>query len=280
MVNILVPTDFSELSMVAVQYATKIANKLNGTLTLLHVVNTRSKVKASLKRSENSMEREMILVAQAKMDALVEKTSKFVKNKQPIRYKVAAGISFVDTVGKEAKRLHIGLIVIGTKGAGGLKKVVMGSNTTSIIEISHVPVLAVPAEATFKNFSNILYATDGKNVEKELKTLIPYVERFGATLHLLHILSRGKDVDQAEMSINAVVDKLAYKNIVVLVTVSQSIDSAIDQYIDLTSADLLAMFTHELTFYEKLFDRSYTRRMAFQSKIPLLAFKDKKRSRS
>jgi hypothetical protein len=36
---------------------------------------------------------------------------------------------------------------------------------------------------------------------------------------------------------------------------------------------LLTMFTHNPTLYEKLFDKSKTREMAFHSRVPLLAFK-------
>ena len=64
-----------------------------------------------------------------------------------------------------------------------------------------------------------------------------------------------------------------YKNIVTLVLVDSDVDSALDQYVEVSRADVLAMFTHELSFFEKVFDRSMTRKMAFHSKIPLLAFR-------
>jgi hypothetical protein len=36
---------------------------------------------------------------------------------------------------------------------------------------------------------------------------------------------------------------------------------------------VLAMFTHEYGFFDKVFNRSITRRMAFHSTVPLLAMK-------
>jgi hypothetical protein len=42
---------------------------------------------------------------------------------------------------------------------------------------------------------------------------------------------------------------------------------------------VLAMFTHEISFFEKVFDKSMTRRMAFHSRIPLLAFRQTKSDR-
>ena len=276
MVNILVPTDFSELSKIAVQYAFRIVNKLGGSVTLLHVVGTSETVRASMRRQVQSVERELVESAMEDIEKLLKEVSKSVRTIQPVRYKVVKGKSFSETVTKVAKRLRMGLIVMGTKGAGGLRKVVMGSNTTSIIEISHIPVLAVPVKAEFKSFRNIIYATDLKNLEKELKMLVPYVEKFGAVIHLLHVLPNGREVEAMEEKIEKVLQKLKFENIVTLVLVDRNIDAAIAQYIEVSKADLLAMFTHELSFYEKLFDRSYTRRMAFHSKVPLLAFKQAK----
>lgn len=276
MVNILVPTDFSALSTVAVHYAIKIVNRLGGNITLLHVVDIAQAVRATVTRQTESLEDDLIQSAKKDLQVLLKDVSRHTKMIQPIRYEVRKGSSFQDTIRKEARRLRTGLIVMGTKGATGLKKVVMGSNTNAIIEISHVPILAVPSKATFKGFRNVIYATDLKNLEKELKILVPYVEKFGSVIHLLHILPHGRDVEITEKKIEKVLEKLKYKDIVSLVLVDRSIDAAIDQYIDVTKADMLAMFTHELSFYEKLFDRSYTRRMAFHSSIPLLAFKTKR----
>ncbi len=91
---------------------------------------------------------------------------------------------------------------MGTKGASGLRKYVLGSNTASVIEVSHVPVLAVPELGEFKSFKNVVYATDLRNVQKELKTLIPYLEEFNSTVHLLHVTSSLKEVSALEKKID------------------------------------------------------------------------------
>ncbi|MEO5603810.1 MAG: universal stress protein, partial [Cyclobacteriaceae bacterium] len=150
---------------------------------------------------------------------------------------------------------------------------VLGSNTASVIEESHIPVLAVPEHAEFKGFRNVVYASDLRHLEKELSILILYVEKFGSTIHLIHILQDGNEVQETELKIERVLQKFSYKNLVTLVLVDSDIGAAIDQYVEVSKADILAMFTHELSFYEKVFDKSITRKMAFHSSIPLLAFK-------
>lgn len=275
MLNILVPTDFSPLSKVAVHYAIRIANKLNGNITLLHVITITETVRASRRDQMKALEEQMISAAEEDLHKLVKEIYKTGEMSGSIKCEVARGASFQQTLLEQAKKLHTGLIVMGTRGASGIKKTVLGSNTTSILEASHVPVLAVPAKAEFKGFKDIVYASDLNHLEEELKVLIPYVERFDATVHVLHIASSGNELDALEEKIENTEKKLGYKNIVNLVLVDRDIDGAIDQYIQTSKADLLTMFTHKLSFYEKIFDKSKTREMAFHSRVPLLAFKNK-----
>ncbi|HOX83499.1 MAG TPA: universal stress protein [Chryseolinea sp.] len=275
MLNILVPTDLSDLSKVAIEYAIKMANKLDGNITLLHVVTVIQPTRATMRIKFKSLEQELVDTAKEDLDHLLAEVSKGRKLSQPIKIKIVKGTSFNATVKREAKKLRIGLIVMGTRGASGLKKYVLGSSTTSVIEVSSVPVLAVPELGAFKNFKNVVYATDLKHVEKEIKTLLPYLEISGSTIHLIHVTNAQKNVLSIEAKIDASVMKSGYGNVIVRVLVNKNVDHAIESYVEAINADLLTMFTHEPSFYEKMFDRSMTRKMAFQSKIPLLAFKQR-----
>lgn len=273
MVNILVPTDFSPLSKFAIKYAIKIANKLNGNVTVLHIITITKAIRISMRARMKALDQNLVASAEEDLEKLIKTISEQYKTSHPIKYQVVRGSYFPSTLLKEAKRLRSGLVVMGTRGASGITKAVLGSNTASVIEVSHVPVLAVPEHAEFKGFRNVVYASDLRNLEKELKILIQYIQKFGSTIHLVHIVPPGEPVDAMEAKIESVLQKFDYKNLVSLVLVDSNIHSAIDQYAEVSKADILAMFTHDISFYEKLFDRSMTRKMAFHSRIPLLAFK-------
>jgi nucleotide-binding universal stress UspA family protein len=275
MVNILVPTDLSDLSKIAVQYAVKIVNKLGGTLTLLHVVSLTQATRATMRLQLKSLEKELMDTAKEDLEAFVAEISGKLKPDQQIKFKVVNGGSFSDTVKREAKKLRTGLIVMGTRGARGLRKYVLGTNTASVIEVSHVPVLAVPELGDFKSFKTVVYATDLKHVERELQILIPYFREFNSKVHLLHVTPSLKEVTALEKKVSASISQAGITNVVAKVIVNKDIDEAIDYYVTESKADLLAMFTHDVTFYEKLFNRSVTRKMAFHNKIPLLAFRQK-----
>jgi nucleotide-binding universal stress UspA family protein len=275
MVNILVPTDLSKLSKVALQYAIKVANKVGGSLTLLHVIVMEIPATASMRDRAKVLEKELLATAQEDMAGLVKETSKLLKTTQSMNVRVVVGTSFSETVKKEAKKLGSELIIMGTKGASGLKKYILGSNTTAVIDGSNVPVLAVPEFGEFKAFKNVVYASDLRHLERELKLLTLYLGKFESTVHIIHITSAQKNVAAAEAKIDALVQKAGYKNVVVRVIVNKKVDEAINNYVDATKANLLATFTHEHSFFDKLFDRSITRQAAFQSKLPLLTFKQR-----
>jgi len=64
------------------------------------------------------------------------------------------------------------LVVMGTKGASGLKRILIGSNTVHIISSTRMPVLVIPEVARFENFLNteknrIVLATDLDELENE-----------------------------------------------------------------------------------------------------------------
>lgn len=273
MVNILVPTDLSKLSRVAADFAIKIANKLDANVTLLHVLKVTAPLRNTLQKKLRTLEPDLVSKTEEEMVRAMQPLARYARFADPIRYRVAIGAQFSTTVKKESRKLRSGLIVMGTHGASGLKKLVLGSNTTSMIAASPIPVLAVPENAAFKGFRNIVYATDMRNLKKELKVIIPYAENFDSTIHIIHVAPSGKDVGIIEEKMEAVIEKCGYDKIVNIVLADASIDEAINHYVMINKADLLIMFTRNPTFYDKLFDRSCTRRMAFQSKVPLLAFK-------
>jgi len=273
MVNILVPTDFSDLSRVAINYAVKVANKLNGTLTLLHVVTVIQPTRASMRLRLEALEEELLRCAKEDMEMLIAELAGKLKTTKPLEYKTVQGSSFNATVKIEAKKLRSGLIVIGTRGANGLKKVVLGSNTASLIEISHIPVLVVPELAEFTSLKNLVYATDLMHLEDEIATMLPYVKIFESTLHIFHAASGAKAVAPAEAKIKAAIAGVDYGKFKIRVVADKEVDKAVETYVKETTSDLLATFTREHSVYEKLFERSLTRKLAFQSRLPLLAFR-------
>jgi nucleotide-binding universal stress UspA family protein len=277
MVNILVPTDFSSLSKVAIQYAVKMANLVNGNVTLLHVIANvvEPTRKDALSQRIKVVEKELLAAAEEGFVPVLKEAEKFNKTSNPIVCKIQMGRSFSETVKQFAKKNKSGLIVMGTRGASGVAKYVLGSNTVSVLDGSHIPVLAIPENAEFKTLKNVAYACDLKHVEKEVKAMLPFLKIFDSTLHVFHLADNGKNLETKKTKINDILKKLNYRKSTVTVQSGKDVKTAIDNFVQQVKVDMLSMFPHEQSFYGKLFGKSITKKMAFHSSVPLLAFKSK-----
>jgi nucleotide-binding universal stress UspA family protein len=272
--KILIPTDFSKLSKVAVNYAVKFAKKLNAEIVLFHAVfiNAPPRAQSALKTSR--ILDAMVDNVTQEFISLVNEIKSEAGGKLNISYEIVKGYPLKDVLETFAHHNGIDLIIMGTKGASGLKKMLMGSNATAVVGNSSIPVIMVPEHARFKNIRHIVYASDLLAVNKEVKILIQYARLHNSFIHLLHVVSPDteKKIDVVKIK-NDLISKYNYMQIFVQVAVNEDIKEAIDEYIADVKADMLAMFTHTPTFFEKLFGKSVTREMAFHSWIPLLAIK-------
>ncbi len=139
--KIIVPVDFHQHTEKLIHFALDVANKLEATPIILHVVDTLPLVASygdAAPEALVQMEQELLVRAKGKMDDLVNK-SKIVCS--DCTGKVLAGdivesiISFADA------EESIGLIVIGTHGARGIEKILLGSVAERVLKRAHCPVL-------------------------------------------------------------------------------------------------------------------------------------------
>jgi len=272
--KILLLTDFSDLSKVAINYGLNMAGKLDAEFTILNVLRLDGVPKSHLKMKQ--IERSLSAIAHEEGEKLVEACNRQLKSKGKVSFKVIRSHTVADTVRRFAETNRTNLIIMGSRGASKLKKVVLGGTTVSVIDVANAPVLAIPEKAEFTNFKNVVYASDFKNVQKELDTIIPFARIFDSTIHMVHVVEAiDKNVDARREEVKRLVQEADYSKIKLEVVIDDDVPVAIDKYIKDKKGDALTTFTHELNLFEKIFARSVTRKLAYQGNIPLLAFKRK-----
>jgi len=145
--NILVPIDGSEPSFHAAQVAINIANKFNSEIIVLYVVVSPSKAEYANLTG---------LVTPKQIDIIIENAKKESKNwfkriediakEKGSRIKISTrviltGIAVYGEVIEYAQQRSIDLIVIGTRGKSGFKKLLLGSTASGVVTYAHCPVL-------------------------------------------------------------------------------------------------------------------------------------------
>lgn len=269
--TLLVPTDFSPLSRVAAFYAAELAKSLHAGIVIAAVINPNPTSETLLHTKK--LEEEMIASADRDAQNLMREIRQKVADPPPLEFHTATGFPVDEVVAGLVKQFNADMIVMGSKGATGLGKVLLGSNAVAVINNSTVPVAVIPENASFVPLKRIVYATDMSSYREETQTLAMFASLFDAALNILHVLPEdsAKDIDTKKI-VKELVELTNYDRISFDVLRSDDIPEAVDAFVIRTGADLLAMFTHHLDFYEKLFGRSVTRRMAFHTRVPLLTF--------
>jgi nucleotide-binding universal stress UspA family protein len=139
--SILCPVDFSEHSEAALGYAIDLAALTHGHVTILTVVDS------FLDAASQASGRGDTLDAQTQ-EELQKLLARIGGGRQqpPSR----PGISVVvgdpaEEILKQASEYKADIIVMGTQGLEGAKRLMFGSTTEKVLRESRVPVLAVPA---------------------------------------------------------------------------------------------------------------------------------------
>jgi nucleotide-binding universal stress UspA family protein len=145
--KIIVPIDGSDYSFKAAEYAIDIAKRYESEITLISIVASRVRYGASsgvfgaippsyLKRYENEAKKwfNRVLV-KVKNDG-----SKVKKIKTDV---ITTPLSIVSTILQYAQKDDADLIVIGTRGITGFKKMLVGSVASGVVTYAHCPVLVI-----------------------------------------------------------------------------------------------------------------------------------------
>lgn len=141
--NILVATDFSEPSGVALAYGRDLARNYNARLHVLHVVEDvilRYSPEVALVGSD--FQKDLEAAACRDLNAVINDEDRRQLNALAV---IERGVNPAETIARYAKANSIDLIVTGTHGRGVVKHFLMGSVAERVVRIAPCPVLTVHA---------------------------------------------------------------------------------------------------------------------------------------
>jgi universal stress protein A len=139
--SILCPVDFSEQSRQALLWASVIAQLRGGELTVLSVVEPLLARAAGIRLGVDLARAE----ARPALREFVEATlPERVRQGLHVRIEVTVGEPS-EAILQTGRRRQAGLIVMGTHGLGGVRKLLLGSTTEQVLRRTEWPVLTVPA---------------------------------------------------------------------------------------------------------------------------------------
>jgi nucleotide-binding universal stress UspA family protein len=272
MKKILFPTDFSEASMNAFVYALKLAEKIKAEVITLHAYELPNLhiggLPTTLKEVYDTIELENFENFKDQIPFLREIAEKNGLDHVKINHILKHGdlIWVIKQVVKEEK---IDYVVMGTKGASGLKETFLGSNAGSVITELDNFVIAVPEEANYEGIKNIVFSTRFREKDfKALKKVIELAKLFDAHVHCVYVKTKKSDVNPVVIEDWKFL--LKDEKVSIHVIEAEDVEQTILNFVQAYEVDMLAMLNYKRGFFEELFRQSLTQKLSYHVEVPLL----------
>ena len=272
MKKILFPTDFSEAATNAFVHALEFAKIVNAELILLHTFEipvydsqffpeNYASIYSSIELAQFEMFKDEI--PKLKTIAIERNLEDIV-----IKHRVMDG-DLLYNLKNAVEEDHIDFVIMGTTGVSDWTKFFTGSNTNSVISGVEVPVLCVPISAKYKKIKTIGFTTRYRDKDKkELKKVLKIAKKTNAKVKSLYVKTSHSDV--SDTTIKEWEKEFAAENIDFLVLPSDEVKETILDFVLYKDIDILTTITHKRSFFESIFDSSFSQKISKQVEIPVL----------
>ncbi len=265
--TLLVATDGSEFSKNAIREAISLAKVCSSRLIALSVVKTNLEFESVLPQIVEKDERAAIrhlesVKRQAEREGLACETI------------VRLGEDPYEDIVSCASAEKADIIIVGTHGETGLRRLMMGSVTAKVIGHSPCSVLVVPLNARIE-CRHILMATDGsKYSQAAAAEAVGIARRCNASLTVLSVASSDEEIASARGNVETVIDAAEREGVKATSMVTEGKPHvAIVKTARRKRADLIVLGSHGRTGIERLLMGSVTERVIGHSKIAVLVVK-------
>lgn len=271
----LVPTDYSETAHNAAIYAINLAKKDNAKIVLFNVFQIPYPVVQDTYIPLVSIDE---LRHDAK-DALTKYKNKLLNTIQiDINVECQVAPDFINEgINKYIKSHPVDLIVMGITGGSVLKEILIGSNVINVVRHCKKNVLIVPKDAKFKEVKKIGFATtfDFENEGAVKKQMKKYTDLFQAKLIAIHVnTSTELNTPEKRNVINHFNSAFSELEFSVKEIVSENVAEEIENYVQEKNCDWLALVPKHTNLFERLFNKTITKKLAFHLHVPILAIHD------
>lgn len=275
MKNILIPTDFSDNAFNALEYGLAMFKKVRCNFYLLHInpITEYSGGEAARYISTTILADTILKESNEKLAGLLKQISHMPLNPKHEFRTLASYDFFTDRIRKEVNEKKIDLIIMGTKGASGLKAVSIGSNTGNVITKVPCPVLAVPENAKYSRPEEIAFPTDydlGYDI-RVLDNLKEVALLNKAAVRFLYISKIREELSREQMKNREFigdyfsgVDHSFHK------VTGEKLETAIQCFTESRDVDMIVMVAKNLNFLQRILFRPTVEKISYHVTIPFL----------
>ncbi|MCX3265295.1 universal stress protein [Pedobacter agri] len=161
-------------------------------------------------------------------------------------------------------------------GTNGKSKAIIGTTASKLIVASPVPVVSIPSTRSSKKLTQVCYASNMVNYQKEIRKVITFAEPLDASIIMLHIVNAKENLPKAI----AIETKLLKKTERIVKVkylkrnLEQTLCDDINTAVKKIKPGLMVFFIHRSQpYWNAMFHPSNIKPFSFYAKIPILSFK-------
>jgi nucleotide-binding universal stress UspA family protein len=177
---------------------------------------------------------------------------------------------------KNERIAKVDLIIMGSHGARGFRRGIVGSNTQRIVRLAPMPVLVIKQPIEDLHLQDVVFASNfsAADVEK-FDAFRPVLDLFDPRIHLVKIntpksFERSADTNRA---IDAFLQRHELRKFTATIYNDLSIEEGILNFARDIDADLIAMATHGRTGFFHVVNGSLTEDIVNHTNHPVLSIK-------
>ncbi|MEZ4986035.1 MAG: universal stress protein [Saprospiraceae bacterium] len=272
--NILCPTDFSEVAGYALDAAIQLSTRLNATLHLFHCTGVPPQWETGEEESKELEAYKENLWLQAAEE--IKKHSKYARKKGvSVEEHITHG-DFLAQLAIVAKENQSDLVVMGSTGASGKREWFMGSNTQKAIRRLHLPVLVIKQPIENTVFPKAVFASGLLTEEQEVFTrFLQFSQLLGTQeVHILCIHTAGVFSPPRIVMQEALAD---FKALAADYDVSThfytdlSVEAGIRHFTEENTMNLIAISNHLRHPLKRIFNGNTVEMVVNHASIPVLS---------
>ncbi|MBL0682046.1 universal stress protein [Aquimarina mytili] len=275
MKNILIPTDFSENSWNAILYALSFFKKMRCNFYVLHVSPYNEMIgRAPFHETKDTILENITHTDHEHMQLLLKKIQKLPLNPKHRFFTLNEYVFFIDAIRKQVEDKEIDFIVMGTKGASGLKEKTIGSNTGDVITKVKCPVLVIPEKAKYTKPKEIAFPTDYNLLYKSriLNTITSVLSINSAALRILHIAKKEQELTDLQKKNKSFLDDYLEDDIEhsFHFLSNPNIEEAVQCFVESRNIDMITMIAKNLNFFQRILFHPIVEKISYHTDVPFL----------
>lgn len=284
--KVLIPVDFSGYSMKACEFGFNYAQNTGAEVVLLHVYFTPIYSTSlpygdifNYQLSDDENVKTILQKVYAELNGLLDKVKEKIASGQfpNVKYMcvLREGIPEEEIL-RYVKDCCPRIVIMGTRGKNQKDLDLIGSVTAEVIERSRVPVLAIPENTPFRQFSEVKHIAFITNFDQRdliaFDSLIASFKSFRFSVSLIHLSGIKDTWDEIKLGGIKEYFHKQYPQLDIHYDVVQDDDllNNLEQYIEKENIDIIALTSYRRNIFYRLFNPSIARKMIFHSDTPML----------